>query len=377
MVFGGNGDRGKRGRQAKPSGTSMSSTTGSASGAAAAAAAAAAAVAAAATATTGATATGVIAPTAAAVAATGTATAATATTVTSNNTGPPKLKIKIGNSIIGQEMGNVQQDDRTRIRPPKKRLSNITSTPSIEELRRESMKFRRMIMAGFDNDDEKTKGKSKKDKNGKRKRRQSSKKEARVQILEDGAATPKLIIRLGKGNSNSSSNEIREAGNDVSSYLAGGMDVGEQARMEQKNADYDSRIGPPPAEPSKEELAYPMDSVIDDKQPTDSNTSATALGKVCSAKVTPIRLKLTRCQEGYELKDPVASSSSSASDDSALVNSLSLPSSEELPCSDTRSGKHSDKQSSKEDDTPLLSQSATHNSSGCPPAPLPQGCQVR
>ncbi|XP_047345699.1 PHD finger protein rhinoceros [Vespa velutina] len=376
MIFGGNVDRGRRGRQAKPSVTTMSTSSSTASGAAAAAAAV---VAAAATATTGATATGVIAPTAATVAVSATATAATATTVpnNTNNTGPPKLKIKIGNSIIGQEMGNVQQDDRTRIRPPKKRLSSIPSTPSIEELRRESMKFRRMIMAGFDNDDEKTKVKSKKDKNGKRKRRQSSKKEARVQILEGGAATPKLIIRLGKSSSNSSTNELREPSNDVSSFLTAGIDVAEQARMESKNADYDARIGPPPVEPSKEELAYPMDSVIDDKKPTDSNTSATALRNVRSAKVTPIRLKLTRCQEGYELKDPVASSSSSASDDSALVNSLSLPSSEELPCSDTRSGKLSDKKSSKEDDIPLLSQSATHNSSGCPPAPLPQGCQVR
>ncbi|XP_043492959.1 PHD finger protein rhinoceros [Polistes fuscatus] len=377
MIFGGNVDRGRRGRQAKPSVTTMSSLSGSASGAAAAAAVAATGS------TAGATATGVIAPTAATVAATATATAATATTVTTNNTGPPKLKIKIGNSIIGQEMGNVQQDDRTRIRPPKKRLSSIPTTPSIEELRRESMKFRRMIMAGFDND-EKAKGKSKKDRNGKRKRRQSSKKEARVQILEGCASTPKLIIRIGKGTSNSSSNEFREPSNDISSFLTGGIDVAERGggggrSGDSKNAEYDARIGVPPAEPSKEEHTYPMGSVIDDKQPTDSNTSATALRNVRSAKVTPIRLKLTRCQEGYELKDPVASSSSSASDDSALVNSsLSLTTSSELTCNDSRSGKISDnKQSSKEDDIPLLSQNATHNSSGCPPAPLPQGCQVR
>ncbi|KAI4503528.1 hypothetical protein M0802_000931 [Mischocyttarus mexicanus] len=387
MIFGGNVDRGRRGRQAKPSVTTMSSSlSGSASGAAAAAAIAA-------TGTTGATATGglVIPSTAATVAATATATAATATTITTNNTGPPKLKIKIGNSIIGQEMGNVQQDDRTRIRPPKKRLSSIPTTPSIEELRRESMKFRRMIMAGFDNDDEKSKGKSKKDRNGKRKRRQSSKKEARVEILDGGAATPKLIIRLGKSsstsNNSSSINEFREPSNDISSFLTGG---GSGGAGDSRNADYDARIGVPPAvaEPSKEERTYPMDSVIDDKQPTDSNTSATALRNVRSAKVTPIRLKLTRCQEGYELKDPVASSSSSSSsatsDDNALVNSLSLPpsssssSSSELTCSDTRTGKLSDKQSSKEDDIPLMSQNATHNSSGCPPpAPLPQGCQVR
>lgn len=332
----------------------------------------------------------------------------TATTVT--NSGPPKLKIKIGNSIIGgQEMGNAQ-DDRSRIRPPKKRLSSIPSTPSMEELRRESMKFRKMIMAGFDNDE---KTKNKRDKNGKRKKRQSSKKEARVQILEGGAATPKLIIRLGKPGVNSS------AANDVpnNALLVSGGD-GDSGQQQQLSSDSkDSRVGPPPPEPAKEETGvYSMESNVDEKQPTDQNAGVIALKNIRSAKVTPIRLKLTRCQEGYELKDPVTSSASvdnnggsgsstSATTTVTLVNSAApLPiggaESEKattvaamaerlsatdvaVPVTETRAEQEEqqppcmEKQSSKEDDIPLLSQSANHNSPGCPPAPLPQGCQVR
>ncbi|XP_014484114.1 PREDICTED: PHD finger protein rhinoceros [Dinoponera quadriceps] len=235
----------------------------------------------------------------------------TATAVT--NSAHPKLKIKIGNSIIGgQEVGNAQ-DDCSRIRPPKKRLSSIPITaPSMEELRRESMKFRKMIMAGFDND-EKTKARSKRDKNGKRKKRQYSKKEARVQILEGDA--PKLIIRLGKPGANSTSSSaaaasasVDAATSDVSAILLAAGD--ENANQQGSTDNKDSRVGPPPPEPSKEEVVYPVEGGLDEKQPTEPNAGATALRNVRSAKVTPIRLKLTRCLEGYELKDPVASSAS-------------------------------------------------------------------
>ncbi|KAG5329422.1 RNO protein, partial [Acromyrmex charruanus] len=330
----------------------------------------------------------------------------TATTVT-NSAGPPKLKIKIGNSIIGgQEMGNAQ-DDRSRIRPPKKRLSSIPSTPSMEELRRESMKFRKMIMAGFDNDE---KTKNKRDKNGKRKKRQSSKKEARVQILEGGAATPKLIIRLGKA-AGANSSATSDAPNNAPT-----ADNEDDNQQQASSDNKDNRVGPPPPEPAKEETGvYSMEGGIDEKQPTDPNVGVTAPRNIRSAKVTPIRLKLTRCQEGYELKDPVVASSASVDDGGGSGNNTSATTTvtlmnsaaplpiggaeqematavvamERLPAPDvavpvieTRAEQEEqqppcmDKQSSK-DDIPLLPQSANHNSPGCPPAPLPQGCQVR
>ncbi|XP_054005546.1 PHD finger protein rhinoceros [Hylaeus anthracinus] len=288
----------------------------------------------------------------------------TTTSTTTTNSGPPKLKIKIGNSIIGgQETG---QDDRTRIRPPKKRLSSIpSSTPSIEELRRESMKFRRMIMAGFDND-EKLRAKSKKDKNGKRKKRQSSRKEARVRILEGGAAPPKLIIRLGKGNDSPDELPILVT------------DEEEEEEEEEERNPTDSRVGPPPPEPAKDETVYPaVVATIEEKQPTDPNTGGSAPRNVRSAKVTPIRLKLTRCQEGYELKGSPVHGEESAS-------TTEKPPSPEPTNEETRDPpvKNQEEDSSREEEDDeeeeSNSNSVQRDSTACPAATsIPQGCQVR
>lgn len=99
----------------------------------------------------------------------------------------PKIKIKIGNSIVGKI-----DDKRDRIRPPKKRLANI-NMPSVEDLKRESMKFRKLVMADFGEGKEKRK---KKDKSEKRKRKKSK---PEVQIISNERENPtKLIIRIGK-----------------------------------------------------------------------------------------------------------------------------------------------------------------------------------
>lgn len=271
---------------------------------------------------------------------------------TAFNSGPPKLKIKIGNSIIGPDPTNLQQDDN-RIRPPKKRLSNIPSKPSMEDLKRESMKYRRLVMADF-HSEEQPKVKSKKDKNGKRKKRQN-KKDCRVQLLEDsGVAPPKLIIRLGK--SNKTINDEQET------------------KTEESSCNDNTRVEPPPtssqsAEPNKEETIYPPDIEINEKQPTDPDAGSTTIGNVRSAKVTPIRLKLTRCQEGYELKSPAASSANKETkDDHHKEPGTSL---------DITESKSEIMEKSSKEDIPLLTENVTHNTSGCPPAPLPQGCQVR
>ncbi|RZB41723.1 PHD finger protein rhinoceros [Asbolus verrucosus] len=101
----------------------------------------------------------------------------------------PKIKIKIGNSIVG---GSKVDDKRDRIRPPKKRLATI-NMPSVEDLKRESMKFRKLVMADFGEGKEKRK---KKDKSEKRKRKKSK---PEVQIISNESQNPtKLIIRIGK-----------------------------------------------------------------------------------------------------------------------------------------------------------------------------------
>ena len=279
-------------------------------------------------------------------------------TASVGNSAPPKLKIKFGNSILGQDPNNPQDD--SRIRPPKKRQ---LPPPSIEDLKRDSMKYRRSIMATFDMD-EQPKVMSKKYKNGKRKKRQN-KKEGRVQILEDGEAAPKIIIRLGKSKASPS-----EEGESKAS-----------CEIDTPSID-NTRVEHPPLEPSKEEKIYPADVQLNEKQPADPNADLDSIGNVRSAKVTPIRLKLTRCHEGYELKAPAASSASegSATTNSGPSTSCSSKASRTKPESESvtaSAAKDSTEKSSKEDDIPLLTQPVTHNSPGCPPAPLPQGCQVR
>ena len=96
----------------------------------------------------------------------------------------PKLKIRIrGNSIV--TTGKIDEK-RIASRPPKKRLAR----PSIEDLKRESMKYRKQVMADF----------GKKNKSNKRKKKQKPE----VHIIADDSAT-KLIIRFGKKNGDSDS----------------------------------------------------------------------------------------------------------------------------------------------------------------------------
>lgn len=140
---------------------------------------------------------------------------------------PPKLKIKIGgNSVVS---GPQRLDDKKdRIRPPKKRLATIAQ-PSVEDLKRESMKFRKMVMADFGEEKKK-----KKDKSSKHKKRKGSE----VQIVSNEGTNPtKLIIRF-----NRKSEEVK-----------GGA---------------------------------------------ASNGGASALRQVRPNKVSPIKLKLARCQQG-------------------------------------------------------------------------------
>ena len=139
-----------------------------------------------------------------------------------------------------------------------------------------------------------------------------------MQILEGGAATPKLIIRLGKA-AGANSSATSDAPNN-----APAADNEDDNQQQASSDNKDNRVGPPPPEPAKEETGvYSMEGGIDEKQPTDPNVGATAPRNIRSAKVTPIRLKLTRCQEGYELKDPVVASSASVDDGGGSGNNTS------------------------------------------------------
>lgn len=116
----------------------------------------------------------------------------------------PKLKIKIGGAepviepaIADYSFGGSAED--RRVRPPKKRLANMV--PSLEDLKRDSMNFRKQVMGEFDSAD-KVKKKDKV-KTVKLKKKKKDKKH-KLEIVSNQtpsttpSATPKLIIRIGK-----------------------------------------------------------------------------------------------------------------------------------------------------------------------------------
>ncbi|XP_044746979.1 PHD finger protein rhinoceros [Coccinella septempunctata] len=176
----------------------------------------------------------------------------------------PKLKIKIGNNSI---ISSTRIDDKKdKIKPPKKRISNIPM-PSVEDLKRESMKYRKMVMAGFGEEKEK---KKKKDKSEKKKK----KKKHEVEIISSDMEKPtKLIIRFnkktdGEVNKRTSVNsESVKTDHSVASELTTSASVGGES------SSASNRCSPP--------------------------------------KVTPIKLKLSRCQEGsaYIMKPSVEDNS--------------------------------------------------------------------
>ena len=212
----------------------------------------------------------------------------------------PKLKIKIGNSIIGApEAESNIEEKKLRIRPPKKRLTSV-QMPTVEELKRESMKFRRMIMADFD---EAEKKQSKVVSGKRRKQRQFDSSQHEVQIItaDEKVSAPKLIIRFNKRSTNSINN-------------SGANSVGGRGStpVPQLSDSIESRVGicglvntraDPSVPPSSESENQPstMSSVS-----ANSNSGGDAKGSeplnVRTSKVTPIRLKLARCQEGYVMK---------------------------------------------------------------------------
>lgn len=143
----------------------------------------------------------------------------------------PKLKIKLGpdvfeptgivtgDSIIGGGNGSVSGGGSGgSARPPKKRLSNIT-IPSFEELRRDSMNFRKQVISQFnDTAKPKKKDKSKREKGKHKKKKEKDKdkeKKSEVQIVSNDTNPSKLIIRFAKRKAETSISQ-NDSGDDAS-----------------------------------------------------------------------------------------------------------------------------------------------------------------
>lgn len=177
----------------------------------------------------------------------------------------------------------VEEKKNLRVRPPKKRHCNMV-TPSVEELKRESMKYRRKIMANFEDDKKSSKTKSKKKK----------KKSKDVQVIGQSFDAPKIIIKFGKPG------EASER-----------LTVDPTPRTQH---DSDGRTEAPPPFPTIDEVdplaidplelpsEPPQDPLPPEEPPVvtvDTESDSSALRKVRTSKTTPIRLKLSRCEEGY------------------------------------------------------------------------------
>lgn len=101
----------------------------------------------------------------------------------------PTLKIKIGS-----------MDAVMEVRPPKKRLASLP-IPSLEDLKRESMSYRKQIMGEFDEAEKVVKPKKSKSSKGdreSRKRKKEKKHNAEIISSDLTHNSQKLIIRIGK-----------------------------------------------------------------------------------------------------------------------------------------------------------------------------------
>lgn len=174
-----------------------------------------------------------------------------------NSQATPKLKIKLGatNSIVPEE-----KIDEPSARPPKKRLATL-SKPSVEDLKRDSMKFRKQIMA-----DLKVMGK-KRDKNDKHKKKDRKKSGPKVQIISAETTPTKMIFRFEKPKRRV--DKVRTS-----------CDINNEKDVRTKDS----------KEPAVDENTFP--------------------------KVTPIKLKISRCGEGsgYIMKPPSETDSAKMED---------------------------------------------------------------
>lgn len=187
----------------------------------------------------------------------------------------PKLKIKIGNntnSVISEEKIESRKD---RIRPPKKRLAAVepSNTFNVEDLKRESMKFRKKVIK-----DLKIKHK-KKDKSEKRKKK---KLRTEVQIVESRNPT-KLIIRFG-------GSKKFESGGD----------------SERRTSGSGGRGGDESTSTSNSVNTRTEESVSDRLKGAKLPDASDEGGGV--PKQPPLKLKLSRCQEGtgYIMKPAIS-----------------------------------------------------------------------
>lgn len=208
----------------------------------------------------------------------------------------PKLKIKIGDNNETQ-CNTEAEENKDKIRPPKKRITTSLPMPSVEDYKRESMKYRKLVMAGFGEEKEKKKKKNKNDKHKKKKKRE-------LQIISNESINPtKLVIRFGKKTENDS----------VSKKIIS-KDSSESATNVEST--HDTKCDIVLVASCKDTFESDQKCLVD---PSLKITNST--------KITPIKLKLSRCQEGsgYVMKNSDSESLNIKSNVDSLTNHVNSP----------------------------------------------------
>lgn len=191
----------------------------------------------------------------------------------------PKLKIKLGANTVQQV-----SEEPSDFRPPKKRHA---SKPSFEDLRRESMKYRKMVMADFEENEKSTTHKHKLSKSEKRKKKKDKKVEKMKIVNSKGENGTKLVIKI----------KLPVAPT-VQKAALGAAAAAAAAAAPEPAVDPIDHYDPSELDP----LAFDTPSYAE---------ATAAMRKVRTAKVTPIRLKVARSTQGtsYVMKGETSTSS--------------------------------------------------------------------
>lgn len=215
----------------------------------------------------------------------------------------PKLKIKFGSNSVTQVN---EEPSVFQFRPPKKRIQSIPK-PSLEDLKRESMKYRRLVMANFEEDEKTKTHKHKLSKNEKRKKKKEKKSEKeKLQVInKETESATKLIIKKIKIKCN-------KEGKGKLVNCEGGTIAGAVAAAPE-----------PPVDPLEFDPNKPDPLAFDSPL---SSEGASTLRRIRTDKVTPIRLKRSPQGSGYVMEAGAElAHSSAASAPAAAPAAVSFP----------------------------------------------------
>lgn len=223
-----------------------------------------------------------------------------------NATSPvtPKLKIKLGTNTVQQVPAPTpatpeEPAGTTIYRPPKKRI--IANKPSLEDLKRESMKYRKMVMADFEESEKTTFNRPKTERSEKRKKKKDKKAEKLQVVNSESDSATKLIIKI-KRTKEEEQGAAGAAGAPGATGAPGAAAAAAGPTTSAAGAVAAPAAAEPPIDPFEYDPSAPDPLAID---PPSYSESTSAMRKVRTDKVTPIRLKLARSSEGsgYVMKE--------------------------------------------------------------------------